>query len=304
MDVTGGTGGSEELMTTGVLAGRRAIITGANRGLGLAIAREFAAAGADLALGARADGLLEEEGKGLVAAFPERRIRWRRLDVASESDTLGFAEWAVDTLGGIDVLVNNAGVYGPMGDIADVDWAQWVDAIQINLMGSVLMARAVIGHMKQRGRGAIIQISGGGATNPLPGITAYAASKAAIVRFAESLALELKDFGIDVNAIAPGALNTRMLDEVIAAGPERVGKAFYQRSVEQREKGGVPLAKGAQLAVFLASDAARGITGRLISAVWDRYEDWPKHLDELGKSDAYTVRRLAGRDRGLDWGDR
>ena len=124
------------------------------------------------------------------------------------------------------------------------------------------------------------------------------------MRFAESLALELKDFGIDVNAVAPGALNTRMLDEVIAAGPERVGKAFHQRSLEQREKGGVPLMKGAQLAVFLASDAARGITGRLISAVWDRYEDWPKHLDELGESDAYTLRRIAGRDRGFDWGDR
>src|SRR5215831_3536609 len=121
MDVAGRTGGSEEFMTTGVLAGRTAIITGANRGLGLTIAREFAAAGADLALGARDDGLLEAEGKGLAAAFPQRRIGWRRLDVALESDTVAFAEWAFDRLGGVDVLVNNAGVYGPMGDIADVN---------------------------------------------------------------------------------------------------------------------------------------------------------------------------------------
>ena len=120
---------------------------------------------------------------------------------------------------------------------------------------------------------------------------------------AESLSLELKDFGIDVNSIAPGALNTRMLDEVIAAGPERVGKAFYERSLQQQRSGGVPLAKGAELAVFLASDAARGITGRLISAVWDRYEDWPMHLDELNTSDAYTLRRITGRDRGVKWGD-
>jgi 3-oxoacyl-[acyl-carrier protein] reductase len=292
-------------MTTEVsLAGRTAIVTGANRGLGLEIARAFAAAGADLALGARDDVLLEEEARRLAGAFPGRRILWRRLDVASESDTLAFARWSFDALGHVDVLVNNAGVYGPMGDIAAVNWKQWVDAVHINLMGSVLMARAVIGHMKQRGGGRIIQISGGGATNPLPGITAYAASKAAVVRFAESLALELKEFGIDVNAVAPGALNTRMLDEVIAAGPERVGKAFHQRSLEQRERGGVPLMKGAQLVVFLASNAASGITGRLISAVWDHYEDWPKHLDELGKSDAYTLRRVAGRDRGFDWGDR
>lgn len=288
----------------GSLSGKVAIITGGNRGLGLEIARAFAEAGADLALGARSEALLEREGRGLSARFPARRILWRRLDVASEGDTSAFVAWSLGAFGHIDVLVNNAGVYGPLGDIATVDWKGWVDAVHVNLMGSVLMARAVVDHMKARGCGSIIQISGGGATNPLPGITAYAASKAAIVRFVECLALELKDCGIDVNAVAPGALNTRMLNEVIEAGPERVGKAFYERSLEQRRNGGVPLEKGAQCAVFLASDAARGITGRLISAVWDRYEDWPAHLEELGSSDAYTLRRIAGRDRGLDWGDR
>lgn len=289
---------------TALLSGRKAIVTGANRGLGLEIAHKFAAAGADLALGARDDALLRKEAETLAEAFPSRVILWRRLDVSCEQDTLAFFKWSSEALGHVDVLVNNAGVYGPMGDISGVDWKQWVEAIQVNLMGSVLMARAVVDHMKRRGGGAIIQISGGGATNPLPGITAYAASKAAVVRFIESLALELKDSGVDVNAIAPGALNTRMLDEVIAAGPGLVGEAFYQRSLEQRNKGGVPLEKGAALAVFLASEAARGITGRLISAVWDRYENWPAHLDDLSKSDAYTLRRIVGRDRGFDWGDR
>jgi 3-oxoacyl-[acyl-carrier protein] reductase len=270
----------------------------------LEIARAFAAAGSDLALGARDSTLLRIEAEKLASTFPERRILWRPLDVSSEHDTRAFGEWSCETLGRVDVLVNNAGVYGPMGSIETVDWQQWVDAININLMGSVLMVRAVVRHMKSHGGGRIIQISGGGATNPLPGITAYAASKAAVVRFVESLALELRDFAIDVNAIAPGALNTRMLDEVIRAGPERVGKAFYQQSLEQRKSGGVPLSKGAQLAVFLASDAARGITGRLISAMWDRYSDWPAHLDELNGSEAYTLRRIVGRDRGLDWGDR
>jgi NAD(P)-dependent dehydrogenase (short-subunit alcohol dehydrogenase family) len=172
------------------------------------------------------------------------------------------------------------------------------------LLGSVMMCRAVLPHLKARGRGAIIQVSGGGATNPLANITAYAASKAAVVRFAESLALEVAGQGIDVNSIAPGALNTRLLDDVIAAGPDKVGAHFYERSLQQREQGGVPLGKGADLAVFLASDAARGITGRLISAVWDRYEDWPAHLDELKGSELYTLRRITGRDRGKDWGDR
>ena len=142
------------------------------------------------------------------------------------------------------------------------------------------------------------------ATNPMPRISAYAVSKAAIVRFAETLAEEVRDSGIDVNAIAPGALNTRMLDEVLEAGPEKVGQAFYERSLKQKESGGVPLDRGAELALFLASEASDGITGKLISAVWDNWEHWPEHLEDLSSSDAYTLRRIVGRDRGFEWGDK
>ena len=289
---------------TNVLVGRKAIVTGANRGFGLEVARQFLAVGADVAVGARDEAILKREVAALAGVGRGGRIVGRRLDVGSESDARAFVEWAIAELGHVDVLVNNAGVYGPMGGIESVDWAEWAKAIEINLLGSVAMVRAVLGHMKLRRRGAIIQVSGGGATNPLPGISAYAASKAAVVRFAETLALEVKDFGIDVNSIAPGALNTRLLDEVLAAGPAKVGKDFYDRALLQKQNGGVPLAKGAELAVFLASDAARGITGRLISAVWDKWEAWPDHLGELAASDVYTLRRITGRDRGQGWGDR
>src|SRR6185436_20968340 len=111
-------------------------------------------------------------------------------------------------------------------------------------------------------------LSGGGATNPLPRISAYAASKAAVVRFAETLAEELRDAHVDVNAIAPGPLNTRLLDEVLTAGPEKVGAGFYERSLKQKEQGGAPLERGAELAVFLGSAASDGITGKLLSALW------------------------------------
>jgi len=158
--------------------------------------------------------------------------------------------------------------------------------------------------MKSRRRGKIIQLSGGGATNPMPRISAYAVSKAAIVRFAESLAEEVREFNIDVNSIAPGALNTRMLEEVLAAGPDKVGAEFFNRSVKQKQSGGAGLERGAALAVFLASDASDGITGKLISAMWDNWEHWPEHVTELGSSDIYTLRRIAGRDRGAAWGDK
>jgi 3-oxoacyl-[acyl-carrier protein] reductase len=138
----------------------------------------------------------------------------------------------------------------------------------------------------------------------MPRISAYAASKAAIVRFTETIALECSDLGIDVNSIAPGALNTRLLDDVLAAGAEKVGEQYYAAAVKQKEQGGVPLASATALAVFLASRASDGITGKLISAVWDNWPDWLDHLDALQDSDVYTLRRITGRDRGLTWGDK
>ncbi len=159
-------------------------------------------------------------------------------------------------------------------------------------------------HFKHQAYGKIIQLSGGGATSPLRRISAYAASKAAIVRFAETVALECRDFNIDINSIAPGALNTRLLDDVLSAGPEKVGEQFYAAAINQKEKGGVPLARGGELAVFLASRASDGITGKLVSAVWDDWPAWPDHLDAIQESDVYTLRRITGRDRNLRWGDR
>jgi 3-oxoacyl-[acyl-carrier protein] reductase len=132
-------------------------------------------------------------------------------------------------------------------------------------------------------------------------VTAYAASKAAVVRFAESLALEVKDEGIDVNAIAPGALNTRMMQELLAAGPAAVGSAFFARMKRIADEGGTPLEKGAALAVFLASAASDGITGKLLSAVWDPWHTLPAHLEDLARTDVYTLRRIVPPDRGLRW---
>jgi NAD(P)-dependent dehydrogenase (short-subunit alcohol dehydrogenase family) len=181
------------------------------------------------------------------------------------------------------VLVNNAAVQGPIGPTDAVDWDAWEHTIRVNLLGTVLMTRAVLPGMRERGRGKIINLSGGGATGPRPNFSAYAASKAAVVRFTETLAHELRGTGIDVNAIAPGALNTRMRDEVLQAGPERAG-AEYEQAARRGETSFEPATK---LAVFLASSASDGISGRLLAALWD---DWAS-LGELD-DDAYTLRRV------------
>jgi len=288
-----------------VLSGKVAIITGANQGLGLEIAKKYVLAGADVMLSARDAALLQEARSDLdKLAAPGQKVFARAGDVSVEADVQALVSDTLAKLGGCHILVNNAGIYGPKGEIEAVDWAEWIRAIEINVYGSILVCRAILSHFKAQGYGKVVQLSGGGAAKPLPRLSAYAVSKAAIVRFAETLAEEVRGTGIDVNAIAPGALNTRMLDEILEAGPEKVGKAFYEHSLKQKESGGAPLDRGADLALFLASDASNGITGKLISAVWDNWEHWPEHLDELTSSDAYTLRRITGRDRGFSWGDK
>jgi NAD(P)-dependent dehydrogenase (short-subunit alcohol dehydrogenase family) len=286
------------------LEGRAAIITGANQGLGLAIARSYIAAGADILICARDGFRLEQARSELVQlAKPGRKIEIQAADVSKRADVDRLVAEALEIFPHLQILVNNAGIYGPKGPIEDVNWEEWVKAIEINLLGSVLMCRAILPHFRAQRYGKIVQLSGGGATNPLPRISAYAASKAAVVRFVETLAEEVADDHIDVNAIAPGALNTRLLDEVLAAGQEKVGQDFYNRALKQKKQGGTPLEKGADLAVFLAAAESDGITGRLISAVWDPWQALPEHMENLRRTDIYTLRRIVPKDRGLNWGE-
>ena len=289
---------------TRALLNRVAIITGANQGLGLEIAKKYLMAGASVALCAR-DADLLAAARADLRPFADigQQVVAQPADVSKLQDVQVLVETVKQTLGRIDILVNNAGIYGPKGAIEDVDWNDWVRAIEINLFGSVLMCRAVLPHFKAQGAGKIVQLSGGGATNPLPRISAYATSKAAVIRFIETLAEEVRGDRIDINAIAPGALNTRMLDEVLAAGADKVGPAFYRKALQQKEAGGAPLGTSANLAVFLASAASDGITGKLISAIWDPWPSLPEHRSELASTDIYTLRRILPKDRGMTWGD-
>lgn len=295
----------KELSVKSSLQHRTAIITGANQGLGKAIAQAYIKAGANVMLCARDEVLLDRAYHELIGLTgPDQRLCVQSCDVSKPADVSRLIETALSKFSQIHVLVNNAGIAGPKGAIQDVDWDDWVQAIFINLFGSVLCCRALLPHFKANGYGKIIQVSGGGATAPMALLSAYAASKAAVVRFAETLAEEVRQDHIDVNAVAPGMLNTRLLDELLLAGPEKVGAAFHARALKQKEEGGVPLERGADLAVFLASAESDGITGKLISAVWDPWEHLEDHLVDLQNTDVYTLRRIIPKDRGLDWGDR
>jgi 3-oxoacyl-[acyl-carrier protein] reductase len=281
------------------LLGKTALVTGSSQGLGKEIARHFVMSGASVMLCARSESDLKQAQGELSPAFPGQRVLAFQADIGDEQQVDRLAQETLLQFDRLDVLVNNAGIYGPMGALETVDWKEWLDAIRINLTGTAYLTRALIPAMKQS-RGRILFLSGGGATNPLPGISAYAASKAAIVRLCETLALELKPHGVSVNAVAPGALATRLTDQLLEAGREKVGAALYEKMAKVKEEGGTPLDKAARLCVYLAGNESGNITGKLISAAWDPWERLHEHAKDL-ESDIYTLRRITARDRGKDW---
>lgn len=269
------------------LEGRVAVITGGGRGIGRAIALAFAAEGAKLALVSRTAAELDE-----TAALTREEHGAEAITLTADVSDRRQVDEAVDrTLeryGAIDVLVNNAGNIGPVNTAWNCDPDEWALTISIHLMGVFYGCHAVLPHMLERGRGRIVNMSGVGG----PNTTAYDAAKTAIVNFTENLALELKDTPITVNAISPGSIHTRMWEETRDLSLAIGDVATYQRGVQVTSGQGASIQRAAELAVFLGSDACQALSGRLIRAFADRFEDFPDHTGEIMASEAYLLRRV------------
>lgn len=263
------------------------LITGAGRGIGEAIALAFARHGAILVLCSRTAKELQRtalkttKAGSITVTF--------RVDVSDFEQISNMVEQTVSRFGRIDVLINNAGIYGPIGPIWKNDISLWRETIATNLFGPVHCIRAVVPHMIQSGGGKIVNVTGGG-EGAFPRFSAYACSKSAMVRLTETLAEELREYNIQVNAIAPGAVNTRLLDEVLDAGIN--AGDFYEKAKRQKASGGVAPEKAARLAAFLASSDSGTLTGRLLSAVWDDWENLD--IESIMDSSLYQVRRIDG----------
>jgi NAD(P)-dependent dehydrogenase (short-subunit alcohol dehydrogenase family) len=274
------------------------LVTGASRGLGLEIARSLARAGAHLALSARDTDALSRAAEDVRAARAneKQRLLLCSADLSRDHDVERLAQGSLEGLGRIDALVNNAAIQGPIGALEDVEHDSWRAAFQVNLFAPARLIQLVLPGMRERGRGKIVNLSGGGAASPRPHLSAYAASKCALVRLTETLAHELRGSGIDVNAVAPGALNTRMTEELLAAGQEAL-PLEHERVRAQLAGGGASPARAAALVVWLCSKTSDGISGRLLSAQWDDWEHLAERRDELLASDVYTLRRIRPEDR-------
>jgi NAD(P)-dependent dehydrogenase (short-subunit alcohol dehydrogenase family) len=270
----------------------RVIVFGGTRGLGLATALSLAADGASIMVASRDVEAVNQAEAQLRACHRGRVPIGERCDVSSVADVRRVVSRAVEDWGGIDGVVNCAGVLGPAGPTHEVDWDAWQAAVEINLFGTAHISRAVVPHLKAAGRGKLIHLSGGGATRALQGLSGYCASKAGVVRLVEVLAEELCGTNIDVNAVAPGPLDTRMLDETLTSGPESVGQEYYDKVRRFKEAGGTPIDIPVALIRFLLSPASDGVTGRLISAIWDPWQDEAAFRAALDRPEMFMLRRV------------
>ena len=269
------------------LEGKVAVITGGGRGIGQAIARAYAAEGASLMLAARTDSELQQTAHQIREAHGGA-VRTVIADVRVREQVENTVAEAEDHFGRIDVMVNNAGNTGQIGPLWELDPERWANVISVHVLGTYYGCRAVIPGMLERGAGRIVNMAGVGGPND----TSYDAAKTAIINMTENLSVELAGTGITVNAISPGSIHTRMWEEVrdmaLAAGD----MALYEKGVQVTSGGGASIERAAQLAVLLGSDECGGLSGRLIRAALDTFEDIPKRVDEIMSSDALLLRRV------------
>lgn len=284
-----------------ILGGKTIFITGGAGGIGHVIVGELLKEGARVFIVDRNKERVTAAEAHFASYFPHK-LQIQAGDITDFSFVEHCVNEVIQKFGTIDVLVNAAGIHGEIGPLWEGDPAKWEDALKVNLFGTYHTMRSVIPHMIKQGSGKIINFSGGGSTSSRPYFSSYAASKTAVVRITEIVADELKEKGhnIQVNAVAPGAVNTSILNDIIRAGPEKAGKEYELIQKIQKEGGEDPK-KIAGLVAFLASSESGKLTGRLISAVHDDWYQTPKHVDEIMNSDIYTLRRIKPIDRGHGW---
>ena len=274
-----------------MLESKTIVVTGGSLGIGLAVAKKCAEEGAQVIIAARN----EDDLKNAVDKLKQISIKahnFYSLDVSRIDEVKKFAKWCTENNFQINGLVNCAGIYGPIGKTTEIDLAKFVEAININFLGTVYMCSIFAPLIKSESRKKIINYSGGGGASPFANYSAYATSKVAIVRFTENLSIELAEDNFDINCVAPGFVTTRLHQQTLAVGGKKAGDSFYENTKKQIETGGVPPEKAADLTAYLLSDESNGVTGKFISAAWDTWQAKEFRDTLINDKDFATLRRI------------
>jgi NAD(P)-dependent dehydrogenase (short-subunit alcohol dehydrogenase family) len=266
-------------------------ITGSSSGIGRALAERL------LGEGHRVWGLARGAQTELAAQFPDR-FAALRCDVAHWNEVESAASEIKRQVDSLDALVTCAGLQGEIGPALQADPQRWAATVRVNLDGTYFAIRAFAELLQQSRRAKIVCLSGGGATKARPNFSAYGTAKTGIVRLVETIAEENRDRPLDINSVAPGAINTRMTEEVVRLGPAVVGANEFAAAQKQISGGGGSLDKALGLITYLLSAKSDGISGKLIAAPWDPWPTLETHARDLADSDIYTLRRIVPEERG------
>ena len=263
-----------------------AIITGGGRGIGKAVAEGFANDGARVVIASE----IEDE---FAQVAEELGVDHLKTDVTKIGEVKRLIKHTVSRYGKIDILINAAGMQQPVGTLLEVSVSDWRKTVTVNLIGTMSCCKLSLPSMISNKKGKIINFGGGGAISPRIAFSAYASSKAGVIRLTETLAEEVKEFNIDVNVVHPGSVNTAMIEDIVAAGPDTVGEAAHRQAVGVQAGNSISMEDVQEFVTFLASDDSDGITGRTLYNEWDDWRDLTK--DSLEGSSLYTLRRIDGR---------
>lgn len=269
------------------------LLTGSSTGIGRSLAENLVGSGH------RLWGLARSSQTPLTLVNSPDHFTPLRCDVSEWAQVDATFSQLARQINHLDAIITCAGIHGEIGPVFSVDPKKWSQTVRANLDGTFFTLRAGHALLKRAPRRAkVICFSGGGATKARPNFSAYGVAKTGIVRLVENIAEESRGEPLDINALAPGSINTRLTDEIIRLGPALAGAAEFSGAVKQKEAKGGSLQHVLGLIDFLLSEKSDGITGRLLAAPWDPWSTLDEHVATLAASDIYTLRRILPEDRG------
>ena len=264
------------------------LITGGGSGIGAALAKELSLDTHSVIICGRTAHKLRKVAK------INKNIYYFVCDVSDEENVIAFSDFVKGKFDYIDVIINCAGLQGAIGRFDQTDSKMWKKTFEINMFGVYLITKHFLPLLCRSNVKKIINFAGGGAFNAFPNYSAYAVSKAGVVRFSENIAVELTDLGVQVNCIAPGFVATDMHKATLNVGEKAAGKEYHEFTKSKLREGSVPIDVVVNCIKFLISESSNGLNGKTISASFDKWntETFRENIPQITKSDLYTMRRI------------